>query len=390
MTGTSILLYYQLFILACLLVFFGILIKNLFDLRFLSDATIAQPFVSILVPARNEERNIERCVSSLLAQDYPHFEVIVLNDHSSDRTGEILARLQQRSSRLKVLDGKALPEGWLGKAWACQQLAEAASGELLLFTDADTVHNPDAARRAVATLLTTKSDMLTAVPYQIMHSFWEKMGVPLVHFLIMCFLPMSQVWQSRNTAFAFACGQFILFRREFYQKIGGHAAVRTALVEDVWLVKATKRAGGKAMVFNGIDSIRCRMYNSFSDVWKGFSKNLFAGVNYSYAGMTGIALMMFACFVAPYFFFVVSFFIAPFSLEWFGLPLIQILLAFLMRLIVAQRFHLPIISVWLHLISILLFIGIAFNSMRLIWSGKGAEWKGRRYDFSKATSQGSS
>ncbi|MFN3394337.1 MAG: glycosyltransferase, partial [Candidatus Thermochlorobacter sp.] len=229
MTGTSILLYYQLFILACLLVFFGILIKNLFDLRFLSDATIAQPFVSILVPARNEERNIERCVSSLLAQDYPHFEVIVLNDHSSDRTGEILARLQQRSSRLKVLDGKALPEGWLGKAWACQQLAEAASGELLLFTDADTVHNPDAARRAVATLLTTKSDMLTAVPYQIMHSFWEKMGVPLVHFLIMCFLPMSQVWQSRNTAFAFACGQFILFRREFYQKIGGHAAVRTAL-----------------------------------------------------------------------------------------------------------------------------------------------------------------
>ncbi|MDW8465207.1 MAG: glycosyltransferase [Chloroherpetonaceae bacterium] len=139
---------------------------------------------------------MERCVRSLLAQDYPKFEVIVLNDHSTDRTGEILTALQQKEARLRVLNGKDLPNGWLGKAWACEQLAEAAHGELLLFTDADTAHRPSAVRRAVATLLATKSDMLTVVPYQVMESFWEKMGVPLVHFLIMCFLPLSQVWKS--------------------------------------------------------------------------------------------------------------------------------------------------------------------------------------------------
>ncbi|MCS7211288.1 MAG: glycosyltransferase family 2 protein [Chloroherpetonaceae bacterium] len=384
MAAQATLFYYQLFILACLLVFFGILIKNLFDLRFLFSESTEYPFVSILVPARNEEHNIERCVRSLLAQDYPKFEVIVLNDHSTDRTGEILTTLQQREARLRVLNGKDLPNGWLGKAWACQQLAEAAHGELLLFTDADTAHRPSAVRRAVATLLTTKSDMLTVVPYQVMESFWEKMGVPLVHFLIMCFLPLSQVWKSRNTAFSFACGQFILFRRKFYEKIGGHRAVRTALVEDVWLVKATKRAGGKAMVFNGIDAVNCRMYHSLSDVWKGFSKNLFAGVNYNYATMVAIALMMCACFVAPYLFLIGSCWVAPFSCEWFSLPLLQILLAVLMRLLIAWRFKLPQISAWLHLVSMMLFIGIAFNSMRLIWSGKGAEWKGRRYDFSEA------
>jgi chlorobactene glucosyltransferase len=378
------LLYYQIFILACLLVFFGILIKNLFDLRFFSRTATAFPSVSILVPARNEAHNIERCVTSLLEQDYPHFDVFVLNDHSTDNTGEILARLQCRDARLKVLNGKDLPHGWLGKAWACQQLAEAATGELLLFTDADTVHRPDAVRRAVATLLSTRSDMLTAVPYQIMLSFWEKIGVPLVHFLIMCFLPLSQVWNSRNTAFAFACGQFILFRRAFYEKIGGHAAVRTALVEDVWLVKATKRAGGKAMVFNGIDVVSCRMYESLAAVWQGFSKNLFAGVNYNYAGMFGIVLMMSACFIAPYFFVLFSFFVEPFSVAWFWLPLVHIVLAMAMRLIIAWRFKLPTLSAWLHLLSIGLFVAIALNSMQLIWSGKGAEWKGRRYDFSKS------
>ncbi len=380
------LLYYQLFILACLLVFFGILVKNLFDLRFFSRETTECPAVSILVPARNEAKVIERCVTSLLAQDYPNFEVIALNDNSTDRTGEILAEIQRKDNRLKVLMGQALPDGWLGKAWACQQLSEAARGELLLFTDADTTHQPNALRHAVATMLATQSDMLTCVPYQVVETFWEKIGVPLVHFLIMCFLPMSQIWNNRDTAFAFACGQFILFRRAFYEKLGGHAAVRTALVEDVWLVKATKRAGGKAMVFNGIDVVSCRMYESLADVWKGFSKNLFAGVNYSYAGMFGIALMMFGCFIVPYLFVAMSFVVAPFSCDFFWLPLAHIVVAIVMRLIIAWRFGLPTLGAWLNALSVALFIGIALNSMWWIWSGKGAEWKGRRYDFSKTTS----
>jgi chlorobactene glucosyltransferase len=379
-------LYYQLFILGCLFIFFGILLKNLLDLHFFSHDTTTFPLVSILVPARNEARVIERCVTSLLAQDYPNFEVIVLNDNSTDRTGEILFELQKKDSRLKILTGQALAAGWLGKAWACKQLSEAAAGEMLLFTDADTTHEVSAVRRAVGTMQATNCDMLTCVPRQTVETFWEKIGVPLVHFLVMCFLPLSQIWNSRDTAFAFACGQFIMFRREFYKKMGGHDAVKTALVEDVWLVKATKRAGGKVMVCNGIDVVKCRMYESLGDVWKGFSKNLFAGVNYSYAGMFGIAVMMFVCFIAPYFFFLSYFILHTSPFVFFWLPLVQIVLAIVMRLIIAWRFELPTTGAWLTVVSVALFIGIAMNSMWWIASGKGAVWKGRRYDFSKSKS----
>lgn len=381
----SPMLLYQLFILACLLVFFGILLLNWRDVKPLFRGSRgASPFVSILVPARNEERSIEACARSLCAQSYPNFEVIVLDDHSVDQTGAILARLQAELPMLRVVSGAALPEGWVGKCWACFQLSKVAKGDVLLFTDADTIHRPDALWRAVCSMERTNADMLSIVPHQILGSFWENVIVPLVHFLIMCFLPMRMIWRSQNGAFSFANGQFILFRRAMYERIGGHEAVKSNIVEDVWLVKAVKRAGGRAMVMNGIDAVECRMYRGLGEAFRGFSKNLFAGLGYNAPGLLMICAAMFACFVAPNLFALAALVRGEWSLAFFWLPLAQSLLAILMRVLIAIKFRLNALYAVLHSLSVAMFIAIAFNSMRWIFFGGGAEWKGRRYDFSKA------
>jgi chlorobactene glucosyltransferase len=397
MPTRDIFFYYNLFILACLGVFFGILLLNLIDLKRLSKKSPARtPFISVLIPARNEERSIEACVRSVLMQQYPNFEVIVLNDHSTDRTGEILAKLQTEFASLRVISGTALPEGWLGKCWACHQLSNVATGEVLLFTDADTVHESFSLMHSAASREESGADMLTAVPYQQLGSFWEKIIVPLVHFSIMCFLPLRMVWQSRNTAFAFANGQFILFTRTMYEKIGGHESVRQNLVEDVWLVKKVKQAGGKVMVYSGIDDVRCRMYHSGREAWQGFSKNLFAGLNYNTAAMASVCLVNFICFIFPY--IGLGFDIGldirfsseslltrtPERVSSMMIIVLQIVLALVMRVMIALKFRLPVLESFLHIMSIAAFIGIAANSVRWIKSGQGALWKGRRYNFSNS------
>ncbi|NTW50145.1 MAG: glycosyltransferase, partial [Chlorobiales bacterium] len=187
-------LIYQLFILGCLLVFLGILLKNLFDVKTLPNRQVQPPashtpLVSILVPARNEAHNIEQCVRSLFAQTCPNIEILVLNDNSEDQTGEILARLAAEDARLKVLSGTALPDGWLGKCWACHQLSEQAQGQFLCFTDADTIHEPQSLERAIAALEQNRADMLTLITGQVLGSFWERVIVPLVHFSVLCYLP---------------------------------------------------------------------------------------------------------------------------------------------------------------------------------------------------------
>ena len=168
------------------------------------------PRVSVLVPARNEEANIGDCVRSLLSQDYPDFEVIVLDDGSRDRTGEILAELAARDPRLRVIAGRELPAGWLGKHWACQQLGEAADGELLLFTDADTRHGPRSLWNGAAASLAQGADLLTAFPRQEVVTWSEKLVVPFFPWSLLSFLPLALAYRVRSPAFCAAIGQYML------------------------------------------------------------------------------------------------------------------------------------------------------------------------------------
>ncbi|TLU52625.1 MAG: glycosyltransferase [Chlorobium sp.] len=376
--------YYQILVLFLLMFFLGLLLRNLIDFSFMPQKSpYAGPLVSVLVPARNEALNIERCVRSLLQQDYGVFEIIVLDDGSTDKTPELLDGLMKESAgRLQILRGEALPDGWHGKTWACFQLSRMAKGELLLFTDADTMHKSDALRRSVGSLMDSGSDMLSIMPHQELGSFWEKLLVPLIHVILLCYLPIRLVRTSPNPAFSFANGQFILFRRDFYERIDGHAAVRNAIVEDVWLCRAVKKAGGRVAAYNGSDIVSCRMYRNFKEIWEGFSKNLFAAIGYSTPGLFMLVTVIAALYVAPYLFIASSVLMGDFSVSMFWLPFFQITVAIICRLAIARVFHQSLILSLLHVISQSVLIAIAINSFMMIKYGKGAYWKGRNYNFS--------
>ena len=377
-------LFYQLGVLLSLLVFLGILLRNLIDLPGLPKHSPKQgALVSVLVPARNEALNIERCVRSLLRQQYAPFELLVLDDGSTDATPELLRRLAIESGgKMRVIQGEPLPDGWHGKSWACSQLGRQAKGERLLFTDADTMHEPDALRRTVGAMESSGADMLSLMPHQELGSFWEKLVVPLVHVILMCYLPLRFVRTSRRAAFCFANGQFILFRRHFYDRINGHATVKDALVEDVWLCKSVKKAGGTVVAFNGTDVVSCRMYRNFREIWEGFSKNLFAALGYSTPGLFILITMISSFYIAPWVFLLHAMLAGELTVSLFWLPMAQILVALLCRILIAVTFRQSLAVAFLQVFSQIVLLAIACNSFYGIKFGKGASWKGRNYNFS--------
>jgi chlorobactene glucosyltransferase len=254
------------------------------------------PKVSVLIPARNEEGSIAACVHSLLAQTYPAFEVLVLDDHSSDATLPILQELARADSRLAVLTGSALPTGWLGKSWACTQLALHSSGELLLFTDADTVFAPHALSELVRSMAGEGADMLTGFPRQQVVTWGERLLVPFFSWAACCFLPLALAYRVRMPGLSTAVGQLMLFRREAYALIGGHARIHTSIVEDLDLARQIKAAGLRWRVVEVADLISCRMYSGSRAALEGFAKNYFAAFGFRvlpYLFMFGWLAVMF-------------------------------------------------------------------------------------------------
>jgi len=229
--------------------------------------------VSIIVPARNEAANIERLVRSLAAQRGVR-EILVVDDQSEDRTREILESLKSEAPLLRILSVESLPEGWLGKAYAVSLAAGAASGDWLLFTDADTEHLAGSLAAMLEIAEREGADLLSLSPGQLTPTWWEKAVIPLVYVNLARLYRFEDVSNPRSPAAA-ANGQYLLIRRAMYERVGGHAEIRREVLEDVELAKRVKGAGGKVVFMPGAAWVRTRMYSTLGGMWAGWSKNLY-------------------------------------------------------------------------------------------------------------------
>ena len=241
------------------------------------------PLVSIIVPARNEAVNVGRCVSSLLSASYTNREIIIVDDGSTDATGDIAHEIARRSRHAaRVLRTGQLREGWVGKSWACWTGYRAARGDLLLFTDADTTHSPDLLAHAVGALQATRAGLVSLLPRQVMGSFWERVVLPHIFLGIMLRFPSSaRVSRTRKPRHVIANGQFMLLTRSAYEAFGGHQAVRREVVEDLAMAQGLVRQGNRILLAHAEDLMETRMYRSLREITEGWSKNLALGVRLS-------------------------------------------------------------------------------------------------------------
>ncbi len=335
--------------------------------RLKSRQPVGQPKLSILIPARNEAAVIGQTVHSLLAQTYGNFELVLLDDQSEDGTGEVAMQAAAGDVRFRLLAGTPLPPGWLGKNWACHQLAQAASGEWLLFADADVRWLPDALAGLLGIAQREHADLLTVWPTQHTESWAERLVVPLIGFAILSYLPILPVHHTRQPAFAAANGQCLLFRRGAYGKIGGHTAVRQNVIEDVALAKAIKANGLRLRMADGNRLVSCRMYQSWAEVKAGFAKNILAGHGGSVPFLLLSTLFHGLLFVFPWLWFAATLAVWPLALGLAGLALRMATAVF-----TRQR---PLDAILMP-VSVLLMSRIAWQSIE--WQRRGtAVWKGR-------------
>ena len=254
----------------------GLNSRSLDDLP--AEAPPGSPLVSVIVPARNERRNIERCVRSVLATTYPSLEVIVVDDRSDDGTGDIARAIARGDDRLRVVEAPELPAGWFGKQWACATGVRHSRGGLLLFTDADTRHAPDLLPRAVNALRARHIDLLTVAGRQEMHSFWERVVQPQLFALLWArYGGTEHVSNTRRAADVIANGQFILIRREAYDAMGGHERVRDRVAEDLAMAQEYVRSGRRIALVFGEHQLSTHMYASLGELVAGWRKNIYAG-----------------------------------------------------------------------------------------------------------------
>lgn len=345
--------------------------------------------VTVVVPARNEALNIQRCVRSLAESDYPDFEILVVDDRSEDDTAQLARALPRGNAReIRVLSGEALPDGWLGKPWACHQGAKAATGDLLLFTDADTTHDPDLLARAVASLLEDHSDAVSLVGRQTLGSFWEYLLQPQIFGLLALRYPdVRRRFGVENWGDAIANGQYVLIDRKAYEGVGGHVSVRAEVVEDMRLAQVLCRSGHRLTIRGAEDHLATRMYRSLSELVDGWGKNLYVGSRQSMGGRSAwlapfapaamIATVL-TLWVAPTVGFLLSLAgvlppaVVPWSVITYGL-------ATLFWIGVHRRFRAPLSLAPLHPLGALVAVGIVLKSWR---GGSRVRWKGREYRVS--------
>lgn len=347
------------------------------------------PFVSVIIPARNEEGKIGRCIDSVLKQDYPNFEVVIINDRSTDRTGDIIGEFAANDKRIKFVQGKEAPDGWIGKCNALANAVGYASGEFFIFTDADTFHHPNSIRDAISHAIVEKCDLLSFVPVQELGSFWERLVMPVLLGSFLLGDPFHTV-NDPEAARAYAYGQYILCRRSSYHAIGGHQSVRDEIVEDHAIGRVFKEKGYKVNVADGKTLYSVRMYTDFESLWQGWTKNVYSLIDSKIFNLVFLVIMLNTILLLPYLelAWVVAEWIQG---DWSGnlyritsLCVAQwVIFAFWWRKTITHHSGVD----WRHFFLIP-FGGIAvsclhIHSAYLVLSGEQVKWKGRQYVVNK-------
>lgn len=327
------------------------------------------PKVSLLIPARNEGKRIGTLLNDLKNLEYPDFEVIVCNDHSSDNTKEILNQFSFEDGRIRWFLSDELPTGWLGKNYACFQLAQRAQGEYFIFLDADVELTPNAINKAVSFFQNRKLALLSVCPQQKMETLAEKITVPMMNWILQSLLPIFLVSETKIPAFSAAIGQFMMFDAAYYQHFQWHSQVRNENVEDLHIARMIKASGLKTAVLFGNDDIFCRMYSDLKEAVLGFSRNI-----HEYFG--GFRTIMIV------FWMVVCF--GP-AIVWIALGLKYFI--YFMILVIANRLFVAwtnhqsnFQSVLLHPLLMISFSSIVFYNIYRRMK-KDTVWKGRRIKF---------
>ncbi|HKB80637.1 MAG TPA: glycosyltransferase family 2 protein [Thermoanaerobaculia bacterium] len=361
-------------LIAWLLAFFRTLL-NLLSTRFLPAAASDDgTLVSVVIPARDEARTIERTIRAMLAQTHRNLELIVVDDRSADQTGTIADGIALEDPRLRVIHGEEPPLGWLGKPWALHQGSARASGAVLLFVDADIVYAPDAVARAITGFRASGAAMMMLVPRFEMRGFWENVLIPQLAVFFFGFLP---VWLANRTRIAMlgaGGGSGNLIDRAVYAEIGGHTALRDAVVDDVGLARLVRRSGHPTVVARADDCISVRMYHGLRETIEGFTKNAFAVMGRSYA------LTLLATAGA------IVFHVLPYAVALSGdrLALTAVAVITLTRVVLFRSLRYPLAyALFAHPLMVSVWAYIFLRSMWFTGVQSKLRWRGRTYDAAR-------
>ena len=335
------------------------------------------PRISVCVPARNEERGIQACLQSLLNQDYPDFEVIAIDDHSSDRTVNIMRDLEKENSHLKVLQGEDLPKDWLGKPFALNQAFKISRGEYLLFTDADPVFERHALNTAVNTMRERELDVLTLMPQAKFGSFWERAVQPVIFGFIASLTRFKNVNDPDHKS-SMGFGAFLMFRRCAYEKIGGHEAGKADVLEDVLIAKRAKTAGLKLLVADAKQLFSIRMYFGLKEIWTGWRKNMFFAMKRSVLRAIWYVFMVLGFLLTPYIVLTMNIFLQTGWL-WIGMALAGVVMVTAAAYKTCDEMGLHRNTAALFPIGAIVMAAIMLNSMLHTLIRKKTEWRGRIY-----------
>lgn len=337
------------------------------------------PSVSVLIPARNEERSIRAAVESILASSGVDFELIVLDDASTDRTSKIVTEMVETcEGKLRLAQAPSLPLGWNGKQHACWSLAQIAQHDTFCFIDADVRLTPDALARMITFLTRGQTQLVSGFPRQVTETWLEWLLLPLIHFVLLGFLPISRMRKGADPSFAAGCGQFLMVDRHAYFASGGHAAIRETMHDGLRLPKLLRQHGFRTDLADLTDLARCRMYTTAAEVWQGLAKNATEGIA-APARILPISVLLLLGQVMPFLLVAVQLFHHKGSPETIAYSLAAVAGAWLPRLLAVSRFRQPLHSAFVHPLGILALLAIQWYALLRKTLGGAVSWKERSY-----------